>query len=71
MGVWVDGKFNMNQQCALAAKRANRVLRCTKHNIARQSRDVIVSLYTALMQPPTSSAVCSFGHLNRKRTLNY
>jgi len=48
--VWVDGKVNMSQQCALAAKRANCVLRCIKHSIASQLKEVIVPLSTALLQ---------------------
>ena len=41
----------MSQQCALAAKRANRVLGCIQHSIARRSREVIVPPCTALVQP--------------------
>jgi len=57
LGVWFDGKFNMNQRCALVAKRANCVLRYIKHSIASGSREVIVLLYTALMQPHLESCV--------------
>ncbi|KAK4830414.1 hypothetical protein QYF61_010945 [Mycteria americana] len=51
LGVWVDGKWNMSQQCALAAKRAKRVLRCIKHRIVSWLREVIVPPYTALVWP--------------------
>ena len=46
-----DSKLNMNQQCALAARRANRILRSIKHGIASRSREVTVPLYSALVQP--------------------
>jgi len=50
LGGWVDDKLKISQQCALAAKRADRVLECIKHNTAGQPRKVIVPLYTALVQ---------------------
>lgn len=42
--IWVNGKLNMRQQCALAAKRANQVLGCIRHSIPRWSREVTVLL---------------------------
>ncbi|KAK4831527.1 hypothetical protein QYF61_018129 [Mycteria americana] len=47
LGVWFDGKLNVSQQCALAARRANRVLECIKDSIASRLRQVIVPPYTA------------------------
>ena len=51
INVYNYGKLNMSEQGALAGKRTNLVLGCIKHSIARRSREVIVPLYTALVQP--------------------
>ena len=47
----VDSRLNMSQQCALATKRANRILGCIKHSITSRSKDVVIPLYSALVQP--------------------
>ena len=57
LGVWVDGKLNMSQQCALAAKRASHVLGGIKHSIASWLREVIVPLCTGAAPPPVLCAV--------------
>ena len=63
LGVLVDGKLTVSQQCALTAQKANCVLGCIKSSVASRSREGILPLYShetppavlcPALGPPTS-----------------
>ncbi|GAB0187640.1 hypothetical protein GRJ2_001229300 [Grus japonensis] len=51
LGALIDEKLNVTRQCTRASQKANHVLGFIKNSMTSRSREVILSLYSALVRP--------------------
>jgi len=56
----------MNQQCVLAAQKANGILSSIRRGVASRERDMVVPLYPAFMRPQLEYYIQVWAPQNRK-----
>jgi len=66
LGVLVDEKLDMSQQCMPAAQKGNCILGCTNRGVTSRSREVTVPLCSAFVRPHLESCIQVWGPQHKK-----
>jgi len=68
LGLLVDEKLDMTQQCVLTVQKTNCTLGCIKSSMASRSREVTLPLYPTLVRPHLESCVQLWSPQHKKDT---
>ena len=66
MGVLVDEKLDVSQQCTFAVWKANCVLGCFKKGVASREKEVTAPFYSALVRPHLEYCIQAWGLQHKK-----